>query len=194
VASAAVAVVPPPATRGRPRISGLAVAGRLLTESHASWSNAPTSITYQWQRCRVAGGGCHAIAGATAPTYRLTAADVGSTIVVAERAANASGAGSPASSNPTALIQPIAPKTVLTAARIDASAASATFRLRAVGVATGFRCALVRGGRAAGPPRYAACGASATFRNLKHGRYVLYVRAVAPGGADGAPATYRFTV
>ena len=50
-----------------------------------------------------------AISGATVQTYVLVAADVGRTIRVQETASNAGGASSPASSNATAAVLPLAP-------------------------------------------------------------------------------------
>jgi hypothetical protein len=41
---------------------------------------------------------------------------------------------------------------------------------------------------------YSSCGSSKTFKRLKAGTYVFYVRAVGPGGADKIPATYKFKI
>jgi hypothetical protein len=41
-------------------------------------------------------------------------------------------------------------------------------------------------------PRYASCRASKVFRGLKPGTYILYVRAVWPGGVEAQPMTRRF--
>ena len=84
-----VAVVPPtPTLIAAPSITGTTVQGDVLTEQHGAWSNSPTSYTYQWLRCNSAGASCTAIAGATAQTYTLTAADVGGELVVGETASN----------------------------------------------------------------------------------------------------------
>ena len=81
---------------------------------------------------------------------------------------------------------------------INAKNHSATFHFKATGTMTGFQCALVRkqnrGGAKAPSPAYAACGASKTFKNLKRGTYVLYVRAVGPAGVQKAPLTYTFKI
>jgi hypothetical protein len=134
----------------------------------------------------------------------LTVADVGSTIRVIETASNASGAGVPDASAPTAvaraatLVTPAAPSTALVAVSIDSSRHRASFRFRSSGAATGFECAVVRGtdhaGAATRRPRYARCGRSVTFTGLRAGRYVLHVRAVGPGGADPTPLTHRFAI
>jgi hypothetical protein len=43
-------------------------------------------------------------------------------------------------------------------------------------------------------PKYSSCGSSKTFKHLKAGSYVLYVRAIGPGGVDKSPATYGFKI
>ena len=88
-----------------PTITGTAAPGQTLSEAHGGWTNKPTGFAYQWQRCDAAGNGCVAISGATAQTYPLTAADVGSTIRVAETASNGEGSSTPAVSSPSAVVQ-----------------------------------------------------------------------------------------
>ena len=106
--SAATAMVMPlpPANTALPTISGNLTEGQTLTEAHGTWTNAPTSYSYQWQDCDNAGNNCSDIAGATAQTYTLTGSDVGLTIRVQETAGNAGGASTPASSAATAVVQP----------------------------------------------------------------------------------------
>lgn len=81
--------------------------------------------------------------------------------------------------------------------QISSRKRTATFRFKATGKSTGFRCALVRvpiGKHAKTPkPKYVACGSSKTFKHLKIGKYVLYVRAVGPGGTK-SPVVYRFKI
>jgi hypothetical protein len=60
------------------------------------------TYAYQWQRCAVSGA-CAPISGATAASYVLTAADVGSTLRASVTASNSAGSAS-ASSNPTAVV------------------------------------------------------------------------------------------
>ncbi|MDQ6805995.1 MAG: FG-GAP-like repeat-containing protein [Actinomycetota bacterium] len=93
-----------------PTISGSTVQGHTLTEAHGSWSNSPTGYAYQWQRCNSVG--CVAITGATAQTYTLKAADVGSTIRVQETASNGAGAGGTADSLPTGIVKAVGPPAV----------------------------------------------------------------------------------
>jgi hypothetical protein len=195
-----IAASPSPSILGNPppSISGRAVVGERLGESHAHWSNGPTSYSYQWQRCDRSGARCRSIAGAKGRTYTLTAADVGSTIRVLETASNARAKSAPSPSHVTAVVEPLPPNTQLRAETIDAGAASASFRFAATGSSTGFQCALVRkpaaGGARMPAPVYAACGASITYRHLSPGGYEFFVRATGAGGADRTPATYSFTI
>jgi hypothetical protein len=201
------AAPPPPVATSPPTVSGAATKGQTLTEAHGTWSNAPTGYSYQWERCNSAGSSCQAIAGATAQTYKLATADVKHTLRVQETASNVSGAGSPATSSATAVVHASpaggtnphkAPNTRLVFERINSKTHSATFRFKATGKSTGFRCALVRRptrkGAKTPAPKYSACRSPKTFKHLKPGSYVLRVRAVGPGGVDKTPATYRFKI
>jgi len=200
------AAPPPPVAASPPSISGTATDGQTLTEIHGSWSNGPAGYSYQWQRCNSSGTSCQGIAGASAQTYKLTAADVGHTVRVQETASNVSGAGSPATSNATTVVhaspaggtKPHAPNTRLVSERISSKQRSATFRFKATGKSTGFRCALVRRptrkGAKTPAPKYSKCRSPKTYKHLKIGKFVLYVRAVGPGGVDKTPATYRFKI
>jgi hypothetical protein len=93
----ATATPPPPTSVTAPLITGTLQQGSVLTEHHGTWMNTPTSFAYEWMRCDAAGVNCAPIAGATAPTYTLTATDVGATMVVREMASNAGGSGTAAS-------------------------------------------------------------------------------------------------
>lgn len=101
---ATVAQVPPSAS-SVPTIAGAALMGQTLSEAHATWSGNPSTFGYQWEDCAEAGEACTAIAGATAPTYRVAATDVGAAVRVVETASNAGGAGTPAISAATAVVK-----------------------------------------------------------------------------------------
>ena len=92
--AATAAVTGPPVNSGAPAVSGTPLAGQTLTASTGTWLGAPTSYAYAWKRCDAAGTTNTAIAGATASTYRLAAADTGARIAVTVTAANALGSGS----------------------------------------------------------------------------------------------------
>jgi len=101
-----------PESTSPPAISGIAEEAQILTETPGAWTNSPTSIGEQWERCNASGADCAAIAGATGAKYTLTAGDVGATIRVQETAANAAGEGSPADSAPSAVVVSNVPKLV----------------------------------------------------------------------------------
>lgn len=95
---AATAVAP--AATAEPQIVGPAVVGSPLSATTGTWSNNPTSFTYQWLRCPVSGGAsdgsdCTAITGATTNAYTPSAAaDVGFRLRVKVTATNADGSAS----------------------------------------------------------------------------------------------------
>jgi hypothetical protein len=90
-----------PANTALPSVTGLPELGQTLSVAPGEWSNAPTSLAEQWARCNAAGYGCVPVAGATGPSYKLTAADSGSSIRVQESAVNTAGEGPSAASAPT---------------------------------------------------------------------------------------------
>jgi len=95
-----------PSSTALPAISGTPQQGQTLSVSNGSWTNNPTSYTYQWQDCT--SSSCSNVSGATSSTYTLQASDVGDTIDVAVTATNAGGSGS-ATSGKTATVTPPAP-------------------------------------------------------------------------------------
>jgi len=72
--------------------------GEVLTTTNGTWTNSPTSFTYQWEDCNSGGTSCTSITGATSQSYTLVTADVAHTIVVVVTAANSAGSASNASS------------------------------------------------------------------------------------------------
>jgi hypothetical protein len=143
-----VPAAPPPSSGARVPADnhGQRGSGQTLTESHGSWLNAPTSYSYQWERCigGFFGSFCLAIGGATGRTYTLGSADIGWTIRVVETAHNAGGPSGPATSATTATVRALTPpNTQLTRAQINSFGRSATFSFSATGSSTGFQCALV---------------------------------------------------
>ena len=84
--AALVPILVSPAT-----VTGTAQQGQTLTAGNGTWGDEPDSYTYQWQHCDAAGANCTDIAGATAATYAVTAADVGFTLHVSVTATNRFG-------------------------------------------------------------------------------------------------------
>lgn len=97
---------PPPAPVNvtLPKISGTPTEGDLLTASTGTWTNRPTSYSYQWQRCDAGGAGCQPVGGQTRSTYLAGGADVGFTLSVSVTASNgsASAPATPAAVGPVA--------------------------------------------------------------------------------------------
>jgi hypothetical protein len=87
-----------------PSISGKAVSGDTVNETHGAWSNNPTGYSYQWMDCNSSGAACTAIAGATGQAYTITSTDQRHTLEVQESASNAGGTGGPVSSPPTTVV------------------------------------------------------------------------------------------
>lgn len=92
-----------------PIIVGMTTRLQTLTCGTGSWSNSPTSYTYQWKRCDTAGANAVNISGATATSYVLGTADVGKTLRCAVIASNGSGAGIAAVSDATSVVVEPAP-------------------------------------------------------------------------------------
>lgn len=118
-APTAAVAADPPVSLGSPGVAGTAKRTFTLTASGGYWLPAGASLTYQWQRDD--GTGWADVSGATAPTYTLVAADVGTILRVAVTAANPDG-------NATAYSAPTA--TVAAATPASASAPIVTGRAR----------------------------------------------------------------
>ena len=83
---------PAPVNTVLPAITGTATVGQTLTASTGTWSNSPTSYTYQWKADGTA------ISGAAASTYVLTSGESGKTITVTVTAYNDGNPGVDATS------------------------------------------------------------------------------------------------
>ncbi len=76
-------------------VSGAAIEREILTVERGTWSGTePISYSYQWQRCNAEYEDCADISGATAGTYTLTSADLGSTVRAVVTAKNTVGEAS----------------------------------------------------------------------------------------------------
>ncbi|HEX8066223.1 MAG TPA: hypothetical protein VF520_06835 [Thermoleophilaceae bacterium] len=103
-AQTAVVTARPPVNTALPTIGGTAQDGQTLTATTGTWTGTPTiTYTYQWRRCNSSGASCSDVSGATASTYVLGSADVGSTIRVVVTGTNAAGSSS-ATSAQTAVV------------------------------------------------------------------------------------------
>jgi Bacterial Ig domain len=99
----------PPVNVTPPSISGSAQDGQTLSANKGTWNAAGVVwFSYRWRRCDSTGANCSDIAGATRSTYKLSPADIGTTVVVTVTASTLFGS-STASSGPTAVIVAIPP-------------------------------------------------------------------------------------
>ena len=64
-----------------PTLSGSAQPGSALSVDTGLWRPRAGTLSYAWRRCNPNGRICSPIAGATAATYAVTAADVGHALV-----------------------------------------------------------------------------------------------------------------
>jgi hypothetical protein len=81
-----------PGNTSLPILHGTAKSGDSLSVGTGTWSNHPTSYTYQWRLCK--SGVCVNISGATKSSYKLGSADVGDALEAVVTAKNTSGSGS----------------------------------------------------------------------------------------------------
>ena len=108
VDSAPTAVVNgnPPVNSTPPTIAGTATEGQTLRANSGRWTGtAPITLSYRWRRCDATGANCGDIAGASAASYVLVAADVGHAIRLRETATNGYGTAS-VDSAATATVKP----------------------------------------------------------------------------------------
>jgi hypothetical protein len=100
-----------PIATTRPSISGDAIVGSTLTADPGTWTNSPTSTSYQWLQCDRFGAECAPVVGATGKTYGVRFADVYGTLRVTVTAKNASGSTT-RRSNASDVVEPIQPVVV----------------------------------------------------------------------------------
>ena len=127
-----------PVNQAAPAITGAAVLGQRLTETHGLWSNIPNGYLYQWLRCDAVGTGCTPIAGAQDSTYLVSSHDANATIRVQETATNAFGVSSPAVSAATTIVPP-PPPLLASVTKVSTTGPTARVTLACQGP-TGQRC------------------------------------------------------
>ncbi len=110
------AAAAPLVNTGTPAVTGTAQEGQTLTAGPGTWTGSPTGFAYQWRRGGVA------IGGATAGTYAVALADVGSMLSVTVTASKAGTADVAATSAATATI------TAAGGGTVDLTAAAGSLR------------------------------------------------------------------
>jgi hypothetical protein len=94
-----------PSPTSAPSLEGTAQAGQTLTAGDGTWTGAPSSFGYQWQRCFGDGSGCGDIPGATAKTLTLTDRNVGDSFRVRVTATEGIGSASKLSAPTGAVVE-----------------------------------------------------------------------------------------
>jgi len=94
-----------PRNSSRPSVSGDTTVGQELTADTGTWTNNPTSYTYQWRRCDTNPFQCVDVNGATGKTYGVREADIGFRMDVVVTATNSKGSGT-SRSLLTAVVEP----------------------------------------------------------------------------------------
>jgi hypothetical protein len=94
-----------PRATSRPTVTGDTTVGQELTADTGTWTNTPTTFTYQWQRCDTSPVQCFDVNGATGKTYSVREADIGFRMDVVVKASNAKGSDT-ARSLLTAVVEP----------------------------------------------------------------------------------------
>ena len=78
-------------------VTGDAVVGQTLAVSEGTWTNSPTSYTYQWEDCTIRDGqppsvsSCSPISGAASSAYTVRLSDVGKALVPIVTASTSGG-------------------------------------------------------------------------------------------------------
>src|SRR5207237_93917 len=104
-------------------ITGTAKQGQTLTEVHGSWTNSPTSFSYQWLQCNGEGTLASCTPRSEEPREGNEAAerDAGHTLRVEETASNAGGPSELTAISEDTAVVPLVP-TILKAPTINGEA------------------------------------------------------------------------
>ena len=103
------------------------------------------------------------------------------------------GGGGSGGPSPTPPLVATVPATRITKTTVRSTKRRASFRFGAVGVASGFQCAL-KSTKSRRKRSFRPCSSPKTYRNLAPGRYTFEVRASGAAGPDASPASKSITV
>ena len=129
--NAPLAPEPSGSNSGAPVISGTVEPGGTLSVSPGSWTNSPTSYSYQWY------DEGEPISGSTGSTYVVQSSDVDHTIDVVVTAMNGAGAGASARSGSTGVVVEPCSMTVSSASQAVADIESTSNAGKAVCLSSG---------------------------------------------------------
>ena len=89
----------PPTNISIPVVSGVNSVGSVLFTTNGTWTNSPTSYTYQWYSLNYSGGSPTLLTGATNSSYLLTQSEANTYVYCEVTAINLYGSGVASSSN-----------------------------------------------------------------------------------------------
>jgi hypothetical protein len=199
------AILKSPTAAGAPEITGSSAFDSTLTCSQGSWApdllgellyRAPRSFALQWSRdgTDIVGATQSSIPASAAGLYRcrVTATNFAGSTTQESAPFTVTAAPAPPIGEPPAPSTKVSPpNTKITKAKIDGERRRATFKFKATGPSTGFRCALVKKHK---EPKFQKCSSPKTYKKLKAGKYTFEVQAIGPNGADKSPAKKTFRI
>ncbi len=124
VTTRSVAVQPELTPVTAPSVRGTAKVGRTLTGRPGTWSVPSARLSYQWLR------GSKAIAGATARTYTVTKADIGTRLSLRVTATTTASGTRSATARATTKVAKVAPKITVALASSTSTTTRATVKVR----------------------------------------------------------------
>jgi hypothetical protein len=123
-----------PTNSVKPAVSGTATVGQELRVSRGTWSPAPSSYGYQWQRCSSTGTDCLNVDGATSSVYGVRSADVDHRLRALVTARTSAGRSTVASTPSSVVLDNSTTTTSTTTVRGNKAPTITFISLRRVGV------------------------------------------------------------
>ncbi|WP_205472717.1 family 78 glycoside hydrolase catalytic domain [Nocardioides sp. SYSU D00038] len=166
-----------------PEVRGAARVGATLTATDGTWNTGGVTVTRQWLRNGAP------VAGATAATYRVGAADIGARLAVRVTASKTGRAPATATSAPTAVVAKVASTSAVRAAKQQVRpgrAVTVRVRVTAAPLVPGGQVAVVVDGRTVRTVR--ATGQWVEVSVRLRGKGVHRIRAVYAGSATALPS------
>lgn len=204
-APAMPAILKSPTAAGPPEITGSSAFGSTLNCSQGSWApdllgellyQAPRSFALQWSRegTDIVGATQSSIPASAPGLYRcrVTATNFAGSTTQESAPFTVTAAPAPPIGEPRAPSTKVPPpNTKIIKSKIDGERRRASFKFKATGPSTGFRCALVKKHRKS---KFEKCSSPKTYKKLKAGKYTFKVQAIGTNGADKSPAKKTFRI